>query len=112
MCICISLVIVLGIIRYGAFFETIKIPVLILLLILDVSVCLSMNMPKKFRFGTIFLFISCLLIFTQNSKGITFLGHFIALAMLYLSLGFFAAGSKFKRIPGMEPGINAAVAVN
>ena len=109
---CMSLAILFVILRYGTFFESVKIPLLILLLILDVSVCLSMNMPKKFRFGTILLFIACSLIFTQNSTQITFLGHFFALAMLYLALGFFAAGSKFKRIPGMEPGINAAVAVN
>jgi len=109
---CMSMVILFVILRYGTFFESVKIPLLILLLILDASVCLSMNMPKKFRFGTILLFIACSLIFTQNSTQITFLGHFFALAMLYLALGFFAAGSKFKRIPGMEPGINAAVAVN
>ena len=109
---CMSIITLIGIIRFGAFYETARIPLMILLMILEAAVCLAMTMPKKFRWGTILLFVACILIFTQSSRGITFLGHFFALAMLYFSLGFFAAGAKYKRIPGMEPGINAAVAAN
>ena len=70
---------------------------------------MSLTIPRKFRTGTIMLTIACLLIFTESSRGITFVGHFVALAILYISLGSFAAGAKYKKIPGMEPGVNAAV---
>ena len=98
------------ILRYGGVYKSIRIPLLILLIVLEATSCLSLTIPRKFRNGSLLLTLACVMIFTESSRGITFLGHFLALAILYTAMGSFAAGSKYKRIPGMEPGFNAAVA--
>ena len=98
------------VIRYGGVYKNIRIPLLILFIVMEAASCLALTIPRKFRNGSILLTLACVLIFTESSKGITFIGHFLALAILYMALGSFAAGAKYRRIPGMEPGFEPAAA--
>ncbi len=96
--------------RFGTTVYSLQYPLMIAMVCLSFTVSLSLNMPKKLRWGTLLLSLAVVLMSIQTGTEMTFLGHLIAGLVFYIALGLFAAGTKYKKIPVIQPAaVDAAV---